>query len=398
MDVTAAPADPAASSGFVPTVPQQEAPSAAPEPREIPFRFTGTGGEYFRIWIVNLLLTLATLGFYSAWAKVRRASWFARNTELLGDRFEFVANPWAILRGRVLALLVFGFYTFAFDFSLALGLAAAFVLVAIAPLLFASAMRFRLQNTRWRGIRFGFRGRKGDAYRQLLVVVAVWISGTVVGALFGETALFASLALVLLLVPWMHHRLKAYQHRRATFANLEADFRSALGRFYAIYAIALLLQIVVLVVFALVIGVVSAAVIGMTGGGGAPGVRTATAIGIASGVLGLLLFYLAFWPYFATRIQRAVWERTTLGPHAFRTTIRWWPACRIALGYGALMLVTAGLAWPFAVVAWTRYRIGAMAVVTSESLDDAVAEIDAGSSRQALGEGVADFFGLDIGW
>ena len=38
-----------------------------------PLRFTGSGGEYFKIWIVNLLLTIATLGIYSAWAKVRKA-------------------------------------------------------------------------------------------------------------------------------------------------------------------------------------------------------------------------------------------------------------------------------------------------------------------------------------
>ena len=32
--------------------------------------FTGSGSEFFRIWITNLLLTICTLGLYSAWAKV----------------------------------------------------------------------------------------------------------------------------------------------------------------------------------------------------------------------------------------------------------------------------------------------------------------------------------------
>jgi Bacterial protein of unknown function (DUF898) len=35
-------------------------------------RFTGSGSEYFRIWIVNLLLMLVTLSLYYPWAKVRR--------------------------------------------------------------------------------------------------------------------------------------------------------------------------------------------------------------------------------------------------------------------------------------------------------------------------------------
>jgi hypothetical protein len=47
---------------------------AGPEPSGpivYPVRFTGSGGEYFRIWIVNLLLSIVTLGIYSAWATVR---------------------------------------------------------------------------------------------------------------------------------------------------------------------------------------------------------------------------------------------------------------------------------------------------------------------------------------
>lgn len=38
----------------------------------IAFRFAGSGSEYFKIWITNLLRSILTLGIYSAWAKVRR--------------------------------------------------------------------------------------------------------------------------------------------------------------------------------------------------------------------------------------------------------------------------------------------------------------------------------------
>lgn len=36
--------------------------------------FTGQAGEYFRIWIVNLCLTIVTLGIYLPWAIVRQRS------------------------------------------------------------------------------------------------------------------------------------------------------------------------------------------------------------------------------------------------------------------------------------------------------------------------------------
>ena len=38
-----------------------------------PVVFTGSGGEYFRVWIVNVLLSLVTLGFYTPFARRRTA-------------------------------------------------------------------------------------------------------------------------------------------------------------------------------------------------------------------------------------------------------------------------------------------------------------------------------------
>ncbi|MES2935280.1 MAG: DUF898 family protein, partial [Pseudomonadota bacterium] len=71
---------------------------------ELRFSFTGTGAEYFRIWVVNLLLTILSLGVYSAWAKVRRLQYFYRNTRVADASFDYHGNPKAILKGRLLAL------------------------------------------------------------------------------------------------------------------------------------------------------------------------------------------------------------------------------------------------------------------------------------------------------
>ena len=57
-----------------------------------PFYFTGTGGEYFRIWIVNLILSILTLGIYSAWAKVRTNRYFYGNTQVDDTGFEYHAK------------------------------------------------------------------------------------------------------------------------------------------------------------------------------------------------------------------------------------------------------------------------------------------------------------------
>ena len=72
-------------------------------PRPEAITFSATGSEYFRIWIVNLLLSIVTLGVYSAWAKVRREQFFHRNLLLDKAGFDYHAQPMAILRGRGIA-------------------------------------------------------------------------------------------------------------------------------------------------------------------------------------------------------------------------------------------------------------------------------------------------------
>ncbi len=73
---------------------------------ELEFKFDGNGFEYFKIWIVNIVLTILTLGIYSAWAKVRNQQYFYGHTELTGTRFEYLAKPINILIGRLLVVPV----------------------------------------------------------------------------------------------------------------------------------------------------------------------------------------------------------------------------------------------------------------------------------------------------
>src|SRR5207302_10788431 len=106
--------------------------------------FTGHGSEYFRIWVVNVLLTLLTLGLYSAWAKVRKATYFRRNTWIDGHVFDYHGNPVAVLRGRLAAVVLLPAYTCAFQFSHAAGVLTVTVLCAIGPWLVMRAQQCSL--------------------------------------------------------------------------------------------------------------------------------------------------------------------------------------------------------------------------------------------------------------
>ena len=81
--------------------PIANAPTAAIDYR---LEFRGTAREYFGIWIVNMLLKIVTLGFYTAWAKVRQRRYFAGTTLLAGEPFEYLAEPRALFRGWLIAV------------------------------------------------------------------------------------------------------------------------------------------------------------------------------------------------------------------------------------------------------------------------------------------------------
>ncbi|MDE0480371.1 MAG: DUF898 family protein [Gammaproteobacteria bacterium] len=72
-----------------------------------PFTFHGNGSDYFRIWIVNMLFTILTLGIYSAWAKVRSKRYFGGNRLRNNISIEYV---FLILSITFLIIVTLGFF------------------------------------------------------------------------------------------------------------------------------------------------------------------------------------------------------------------------------------------------------------------------------------------------
>ncbi len=361
----------------------------APPLKITQFQFTASGNEYFRIWVVNTLLTLLTLGAYSAWAKVRKTRYFWQNTQLDGYAFDYHARPWPILRGRVLALVLFFAYSWSLDFSRTGGLIMIVALCVVGPWLFLKSQQFKLANTSWRGLRFNFESRLSDAYRRLLPVLLLWFSSTVAAMLFAETPtlILVTSTAVLVFWPWMHHRLKAYQHGCATWGNLHASFAPSKAAFYKTYLLAMLLMFAVAIPAGIVVGMGSA-LLQRQG--------ASASYMIVIGILAILLSYLLAGPYFATRLQQRVWSATQFGPVRFHTRIKAFGLMRLAFVNGLLTLLTLGLYWPYAAVALARYRIECMQLESPTELGEATS----GVQRRALdatGDGALDAFGLDIG-
>jgi uncharacterized membrane protein YjgN (DUF898 family) len=352
--------------------------------------FTGSGKEYFRIWVVNLLLTVATLGVYSAWAKARRLQYFDRNTMLAGATFDFGGRPGAILRGRVLAVLLLAAYNYAFGLSLTLGLAVAGALLLLLPFLMRGALRYRLCNTSYRGLPFGFRGSVAGAYLAYLPPVATVL---LPGALFAadpENPL-AALAFVLYLGwPAMHGAMKRYQHRHITYGNRCAHYDVQVRRFVRPYALAALAFVLgsFAVIFALVM-----ATAGLDDGRLLP----ATTQDAVTWALPVYLLFLLTGPYLQVRLANLAWSGTGFPGLRIRCDMKAFAFTRLQLANALLTVLTLGLYRPFAVVRVYRYRLACLSLQVHEDFESISAE-----SRRvrpgAAGDGAADLLGLDLSW
>jgi uncharacterized membrane protein YjgN (DUF898 family) len=346
--------------------------------------FTGSGSEYFRIWIVNLLLTLVTLGLYYPWAKVRRLRYFHGNTLVGGRPLGFHAKPWKMLKGYLLVSLLLGFYYGAGYFNVIAGWIAFIAVMLIWPALLKSSLQFRLANTSWRGLRFRFTGDLRGAYvavfslvglALLLVCSTSFVTDPQKPPGWYTYFIAAFFALTAALFPWLLRRLKAYQHNHFALASQHTELRATTGMFYKVFCqvlagVAVSVAVVVCMVW----------------------------LNALLGIIALALLFVALIkPYVATRMQNLVWTHTQTEDIRFHSRLKARAMMWLSIKNWLLVVFTLGLYWPFAAVARARLQLEAVTLASRIDLDALVSHARS-HEGEAAGDAAGDLFGLDIGF
>lgn len=361
--------NPYADPGAPPTAVPPTAPPGPVSTEEVryPVEFTAKAGEYFRIWIVNLALTILTLGIYSAWAKVRKKRYFYGHTLIDGDGFDYRAKPLAILKGRIIAVVLFVGYSFGGKISPVIGAIFAIVLVIAMPWLIMRSLAFNAYNSAYRNIRLHFRGGYWEPFRLiigggLLVIVSLGIG-----------------------YPYVKSRLVGYVARNHSFGTTSFGLGAITGSFYGVYFKALGLA---LVSFA-ALGIVAAQL----------GVFKAIKVGITSGtsffILAIYITYFLLYAYLHARTTNVTWNALTVGPLHFKSTLGARKLAGIYLVNVVAVICTLGLATPWAAVRTMRYRAQNLTVIAAGGLASFVAA-EAGN-LSATGEEVGEMFDIDFG-
>ena len=399
------------------TITQEWKPTVAPSDgvplsqRPLKIQFTGSGSEYFRIWIVNLLLSIVTLSLYHPWAKVRRLRYFYGNTLVDGHALDFHGNPLKMLRGYILVGVLVVCYSLAGQFSKGAAVVAVVIFAVVFPALLRASMQFRLANTSWRGLRFRFSGSLAGAYRAMLPLFVPTLLFAILGMgltdpqhppswyfkAFGWITL-----LVFVLSPLVWWNFKRYQHDHYGLGQWQTKLTIGPGRMYGltfkVLGVMLLSGLAVFVV-AVILATIVLVSTGMASGFNKEAFSQNRAMmGVVFAVVGLVMYFFALLipiPYSISRTQNLIWPNTRCDELHFDSQLRFGPLTWLTVKNWLLMVVTLGLYFPFAKVSFYRMRVESVTPQLSGDLDRLQAQ--AAAAGDASGDAAGDFFGIDIG-
>lgn len=341
--------------------------------------FRGNAKEYFGIWIVNVLLTIVTVGIYSAWAKVRRNRYFYGNTFVADHSFDYHAKGKQIFIGRV---IVFGLFIavnilttvyqpLAFVFPL--------IILAVLPWLISRGLRFSARVTSYRNVRFDFVGKPWGAF------VSVILGGLVAFISLGILAPFAS--------RWLYR----YIFNNLRYGDRAFSLEIAVGRIYAVWILPALMALLgaVIVGFAgafLYFAVATTAF--------EPDEQVEYAIFIA-GIYAIMILgfivYAVISIFYKIGVRNVVMSATLLdGRHQLFSDMGRMRYFWIVLSNLVVTILTLGLMRPWAAVREHRYKVEHAGITIHGDIGEIVASMQA-SGAAATAE-YLDMEGFDFGF
>ena len=331
-----------------------------------PMRFSGFTSEYFGIWLSNLLLSIITLGIYSAWAKVRRLQYFYNHTYLDDYAFGYHAEAMQILKGRVIVVGTLILLNIAASFFPLIYTFLIIILFFAIPYLINLSLEFNAKITSYRNLRFKFSGDYWEAFLtfQIMPILTVLSLG--------------------LLAPVAVKKAFGYVYNNLSYGgkHLTADLTYTL--FYQMF-----LKVVVLPILVM-LGLVY--------------ISTAIQLNLDGGVE-LGMFILVFAVYFTIlfifviyRIccLRLVFNALRLDSYMrFSNTISSPRLLWILFSNLVAIVFTVGLAIPWAQVRKSRYLCDNIQTQTNPDFSDFIGT--AQKVQSSIGEEFADFEGVELG-
>lgn len=337
-------------------------------------KFHGSGTEYFAIWIVNLLLSIVTLGIYSAWATVRTNRYFYSNTEIAGHRLAYLATPIQILIGRLVAFALFAAVLIASSFSPIVAISISVVFTLFIPFIIVMGVRFRMRMMAYRNVRFNFEVRYGRAF-------VVFLLFPILG--------FLSLYLAF---PWVLKKMDEFLYENMTYGDKAFKPSLETGEYYIAAIFSAIIMLAGFFIFGIIVGISAVA-----GAATDPDVGAAMGSVIAGVIGGLVYLFVVViaYSFYQAYIRNHVYNNMQIQDVAiFSSDLKVMDLVFLSITNYLMLVFTLGIAFPWVKVRTTRLLSNATEITILKGIDDVVAE--SGTNDSAIADEVIGAFDIDI--
>ncbi|MGH1427808.1 MAG: YjgN family protein [Arenicella sp.] len=372
------------------------------------FTFTGSGGEYFKIWIVNILLTIVTLGIYSAWAKVRNKQYFYGNTYLAGSAFEYTAEPIQILKGRIIAIAFYIAYEAAASFYTPLYFAFLLILIIVTPWIIVKSLSFNARYSQYRNVRFSFQQNFKSAYLVFFLIPLVLLLPVLVGIIammaftqvggmspaLEKNLIYAaplSVLVSLLAYPYVVYKTKRFIVENHSFG--QTQFTSKLSNEKPFYGIYLKAYGAALLTFGTFFAILYAF----------GDVSTISILTRSTGLplwasllvsLGSITAYALLFAYISSQVYNLVYQTSKVGDNKFRARMDTKSLAILYVTNTIGIILTLGFFIPWAKVRTAQYRADKTALQVNRNLEEFITNKQV--EQAAFGEEFGDVFDIDV--
>jgi uncharacterized membrane protein YjgN (DUF898 family) len=362
--------------------------------------YDGTLLQLYEIYLLNLVLSVITLGIFRFWAKTRIRRYVWSHVSFQDDRLEYTGTGGELFRGFLIVLgfiVAFGILQVVLQFALGpdspvtllTQFAFLFFVVYLALVAHYTAQNYRLTRTHWRGVRGGMTGS---------------------GWSYGLKALGLTLLLPLTLGlarPWVTTKLVNWRANASWFGSerLQLDLRA--GPLYAAFFVSLVLTLFLAVIF--VGGILAIAY--AAGWLDIQGVmdyiqqqkmyRTEpdetqihlfmrlVAVAYAAIVAGFGLSYLLGWAFYIATFYRATAGAARFASLHFASAATTGGLIGLWLGNAAIYIVTLGFGFPILIQRTMRFIVRNLEI---EGELDGAALTQSTLARPRFGEGLLEAF------
>lgn len=313
-------------------------PPADPEGEEDPTHrvsFHGNGLTLLRLYVVNNLLVVLTLGIYHFWGKAKIRRYLYGSTGILGERFSFTGTGRELMNGGVkaglLMMLIFSgpnaLSTFVHP---AFGFAVFPIMLVLYPAVKVGARRYKLSRTWWHGASFSFSGRIWEYVR-------LHVTGTLLT--------FLTLGLY---SPWFHVRKERFWRTNSNYGSASFDYDGVARDIRKDFFKAWLLTLP---------------------------------------TLGLC------WFWYKAKVARYDWEHTSFGELGFTFDATGRQFLAFTAGNLALLAVTLGFGYPWVIIRRVKFLARHLTIMGDVEFARIAHKPD---DSKAVGEGLAGILDIDM--